>query len=178
MSRFRGFDFPIEEEPPSTADDDGLDIDLRLSLDDVGAAEAERLRDSVHGNPTRKELLQLASRMYDARRLRDRLLNGQQDLFGEPAWDMLLALYCLPARGEILGISSLTHAAHVPQTTGHRWQRILRKEGLIEAGPHQIDLRRRIVRLTPRGRLLLERYLTRLFLADKPLAPEPDTASD
>ncbi|MBV9528328.1 MAG: winged helix-turn-helix transcriptional regulator [Sphingomonas sp.] len=107
--------------------------------------------------------------MYEARRTRDKLLGN--DLFGEPAWDMLLALYCLPKRGELLGVTSLSHAAEVPATTGLRWQKSLMADGLIERGPDEVDLRRQMVRLTPKGKALLENYLTRLFYCDTPAPP-------
>jgi DNA-binding MarR family transcriptional regulator len=76
---------------------------------------------------------------------------------------MLLALYCLPTKGEQLTITSLSLAAGVAQTTGHRWQAILLDRGLIERDADHADGRRYYVRLTNNGRDLLERYLTRLF---------------
>jgi predicted transcriptional regulator len=102
------------------------------------------------------------------------MLNGE--LFGEPAWDMLLALYCLPARGEIMAVTSLSYAADVPLTTGHRWQETLVKEGLIERGPESERGYRHLVRLTTKGRTLLENYLTRLFYVSTPVPPHPDLA--
>jgi hypothetical protein len=53
-------------------------------------------------------------------------------LFGEPGWDIMLALYCLPARGERLAVTALAFAAAASQTTALRWQAILQDEGLIE----------------------------------------------
>ncbi len=97
-----------------------------------------------------------------------------RQLFGEPAWDMLLALYCLPARGERLTITALTLAADTPQTTGHRWQTILTEEGLIERGPLELDARKQFVRLTEKGRRLLDDYLTSLFYCDTPAPPYPE----
>ena len=102
--------------------------------------------------------------MYDARRARDRILDSE--LFGEPAWDMLLALYALPARGFLMTVKTLSCSANVPITTGHRWQKTLTAEGLIERGPQGVDHRNQIVRLTPKGRALLDEYLTRLFYLD------------
>ena len=151
-----------------------LQIDLRLCLDEVADACVEVLRSQAPSIPSRKELSQLACRIYDARRTRDRML--ARHLFGEPAWDMLLALYCLPARGEILSITALTLAADIPQTTGYRWQAVLTDEGLIERGPPETDARRQNVRLTAKGRMLLEAYLTRLYYCDTPVPPYPEAA--
>lgn len=97
-------------------------------------------------------------------------------LFGEPAWDMLLALYCLPARGELLSVTSLSLAAAAAQTTGHRWQSILIQEALIEQGPPGVDRRRQFMRLTAKGRELLEQFLTRLFYCETPVPPYPEAA--
>ena len=87
-------------------------------------------------------------------------------LFGEPGWDMLLALYCLPTRGERLGITALSLASAGPQTTALRWQAILIEDGLIERYDDEDDGRRSFVRLTEAGRNLLEDYLLRLFHVD------------
>jgi DNA-binding MarR family transcriptional regulator len=89
---------------------------------------------------------------------------------------MLLALYCLPSRGEMLRPTALSHAAAVAEATGIRWQRILTAEGLIERGPQQLPSRRQFVRLTQNGRSLMDRYLTRLFFCKTPIPPHPDRA--
>lgn len=155
-------------------DEVGFELDVRLRLDDAAQAEAERLLAESRRTPTRRELCRLACRIYDARRARDKMLD--QKLFGEPAWDMLLALYCLPARGELLSVTALGHAANVPLSTGHRWQQILMVNGLIERGPQGVDARRQLVRLTHFGREMLEQYLTRLFYCDTPAPPFPEDA--
>jgi DNA-binding MarR family transcriptional regulator len=156
------------QNPP--ADDIRLQINLRLRLDEIAEAEAEILQVSARRRPTRRELCQLACTMYDARRTRDRILD--QELFGEPAWDMLLALYGLPSRGELLSVTALNYAANVPQTTGYRWQATLTEAGLIERGPPEVDARRQILRLTAKGRQLLEQYLIRLFYSSVPAPPD------
>jgi DNA-binding MarR family transcriptional regulator len=156
--------------PEAPADDDRLQIDLRLGLEKVTAAEEEKLRLRPRKRPTRPQLIRLAYHLFKARRARDRIFDEQ--LFGEPAWDMLLALYCLPQRGELLTVSSLSNVANVPSATGIRWQRILAEEGLIKRGPHILDARVRLVGLTQQGRLLMEEYLTKLFFCHGGL---PDT---
>ena len=160
-----------DDVPP---EDLRLQFDVRLRLNEVAEFEAEVLQASTRRAPTRRELCRLACRIYDARRERDKMLDRK--LFGEPAWDMMLALYCLPARGEMLSITGLTHAANAPETTGHRWQQILLEQGLIERGPKEVDKRKQFVRLTEKGRELLEGYLTRLHYYDAPVPPHPDSA--
>jgi DNA-binding MarR family transcriptional regulator len=93
----------------------------------------------------------------------------REELFGEPAWDMLLALYCLPARGLIITVSTLTYCTDVPETTGLRWQNVLIKEGLIVRSPDGTDQRKHLVRLSSPGRALMDAYLTRLFYKASPL---------
>ena len=146
-----------------------LQINLRLQLDQIADLEAEQLRLGARRLPTRHELISVAHKIYCARRLRDRMM--QEELFGEPAWDMLLALFCLPPRGEFLNVTGLSYAANVPPTTGLRWQKLLTEEGLIERGPDGVDKRKKFFRLTVAGRGLMERYLTRLFYTETPMPP-------
>lgn len=162
MSRQDKLTPPVATDKPRRSDDDiMLEVNLRLRLDEVADLEAGLLRINARRQPSEKELRRLARKIYDARRMRDRLLNGT--LFGEPAWDMLLALYHLPALGQMLTVSGLSCCAGVPQTTALRWQTTLMAEGFIERGPHERDGRMQFVRLTERGCTLLEQYLTRLF---------------
>lgn len=164
---------PISSGEP--ADDEiRLQINLRLRLDEVTDAEANQLRASAQRLPRPKELCRLACRIYDNRRARDKIIDRR--LFGEPAWDMLLALYCLPARGEIMTVTSLSLAASVALTSGLRWQSKLTEEGLIERGPPGIDQRKQMIRLTTIGRELMNRYLTHLYYCDTPVPKHVDRA--
>lgn len=158
----------------SNDDDLRLEINLRFHLDEIAELEGNQLRRRAIRHPSRRELTRLACHIYDARRARDRLFD--RGLFGEPAWDMLLALYCLPTRGELLTVTSLALASAVPQSTGYRWQTFLTEQGLIERGPVGVDLRKQFMRLTEEGRRVLETYLTRLFYCDTPVPPHPEAA--
>lgn len=142
----------------------GVQINLRLHLDEIADVEGAHLSARARRAPTDKERRKFADLIYRQRRLRDRVV--EESLFGEPAWDMLLALYCFPARGEMLTVSSLSYAAAVPVTTGIRWQKVLTEQGLIETGPDEVDGRRRFVRLTSIGRAMMDRILGRLLEAD------------
>ena len=137
-----------------------VQFDVRLRLEDILAIEADGHTADKRSHPSARELIALARRIYEARRTRERVFGYK--IFGEPAWDMLLALYCLSKRGQVLSVKSLTHAANVPETTGLRWQSVLEEQGLIERGPPGSDCRITFKRLTPLGRQLLERYLERL----------------
>ena len=155
---------PNEADFSEDASDILLQINLRLKLDEIANIEAKALFAQARRTPAAKQLRELASRIYDARRAREKLLDRK--LLGEPAWDMLLALFFMPARGEILSVTGLCYASAVPLTTALRQQTVLAAEGLIERGPQGEDHRRHIVRLTPRGRALMSNYLTRLFYCD------------
>ena len=161
MSREHNFHTTGIVSCETIVDDDQLHIDLRLNLDEIAAAEVERLRQTPGRPPTQSQLHCLAYQIYRARRARGRLFDPQ--LLGEPAWDMLLALYSLPPRGEMLTVTGLSLAAEVPGSTGLRWQAKLELEGLIKRGPHLKDGRVQLVALSQQGRLLLDRYLLRLF---------------
>jgi DNA-binding MarR family transcriptional regulator len=70
----------------------------------------------------------------------------------------------------------LAYAADICPTTGLRWQRTLQDEGLIERGPKGVDARKEMLRLTEKGRALMEQYLTRLYYCDTPVPPHPEAA--
>lgn len=150
----------VEVSPEPTTEDIRLQISVRLKREDLNVDLAP-LRSRARHVPSHRELCILACQIYDARREREKILGPK--LFGEPGWDMMLALYCLPARGERLGVTDLTIASAVPQTTALRWQAILLEDGLIERIDDTEDLRRSFVQLTTKGREQLEDYLMWLY---------------
>ena len=156
----------VAAEGPEGPDDDFmLEVTRRLRLDEAADIEAELLRIRARRQPSQKELRRFARKIYEARRMRDRLLDKK--LFGEPAWDMLLALYHLPALGHMLTTTGLCCCSGAPLTTALRWVNTLVSEGLIERGPHLKDGRMQLVRLTDEGKALLDRYLARLLHCER-----------
>jgi DNA-binding MarR family transcriptional regulator len=102
-----------------------------------------------------------AAEIYRMRRSRDKHL--PKELTGEPAWDILLALYAeAPAK---LPVSSVCFGSGAPQTTAIRWIGILEKSGLVERTQHPRDTRMVMLSLTGRGKLLLERTLKAMLRA-------------
>ena len=83
-----------------------------------------------------------------ARRLRARFF--PEELFADPAWDMLLDLLQAELSHLRVPVSSLCIAAAVPATTALRWLKTMVGEGLFvrRADPH--DGRRVFVELAPR----------------------------
>lgn len=103
----------------------------------------------------RNLLAQLAEEIYKLRRKRDRGL--PRSLVGEPAWDMLLAFYIEPDMSLTVGNACL--AAAVPQTTGLRWAGNLERDGYLVRTAAADDRRRVFLRLTDKGRVLIEQCL-------------------
>ena len=95
-----------------------------------------------------------------ARRLRARYF--PEDLFADPAWDMLLDLLQAEISQLRVPVSSLCIAAAVPATTALRWLKTMVKEGIFlrRADPH--DGRRVFVELSSDASQALRRYFSEL----------------
>jgi hypothetical protein len=91
-----------------------------------------------------------------ARRLRSRFF--AEDLFADPAWDMLLDLTQAEIAQVRVPVSSLCIAAAVPATTALRWIKTLTDTGLLvrRADPH--DGRRVFVEMAQSTSLSMRRY--------------------
>ena len=105
-----------------------------------------------------RQYLALAERIVAARRLRSEYF--KKPMFGEPAWDMLLALYAGSADGPRQSVGRLTRASGSPPTTALRWLDYLVKEELVVREPNPTDGRSDFVELTDKGRTAMERYLS------------------
>jgi len=82
------------------------------------------------------------------------------ELFGEPAWDLLLDLFVSECQGRDIQVSSACIASAVPATTALRWITILEQGGLLERFDDPRDRRRCMVKLTDAGRSAMINYLT------------------
>lgn len=101
------------------------------------------------------QILPAAMAAYRRRLLRQHFF---PDIFGEPAWDMLLLL-----GGEgPQPVSALSVAGGTPATTGLRWIARLQRAGLIERIDDPEDRRRRWMRLSSAGRAALTGYFGRV----------------
>jgi DNA-binding MarR family transcriptional regulator len=91
-----------------------------------------------------------------ARRLRSRFF--AEELFADPAWDMLLDLLQAEIAHLRVPVSSLCIAAAVPATTALRWLKTMVSQGVFvrRADPH--DGRRVFVELAPDASGALRRY--------------------
>ena len=91
-----------------------------------------------------------------ARRLRARFFD--EELFADPAWDMLLDLLQAEIAQHRVPVSSLCIAAAVPATTALRWIKTMTDVGLFKrrADPH--DGRRIFVELSAGASDAMRRY--------------------
>lgn len=91
-----------------------------------------------------------------ARRLRSRFF--EEDLFADPAWDMLLDLLQAEIAQLRVPVSSLCIAAAVPATTALRWLKTMTDKGIFvrRADPH--DGRRVFVELSRDASSAMRRY--------------------
>jgi DNA-binding MarR family transcriptional regulator len=100
--------------------------------------------------------LEVVRKVIRARRLRTRFF--REELFADPAWDMLLDLLQAEISHLRVPVSSLCIAAAVPATTALRWLKTMVREGLFvrRADPH--DGRRVFVELAPQTSEAMRRY--------------------
>jgi DNA-binding MarR family transcriptional regulator len=92
-----------------------------------------------------------------ARRLRDQYFGDE--LFADPAWDMLLDLYAAQLENQRVAVSSLCIAAAVPATTALRWIKTLTDLGLLVRAADPQDGRRVYIELSSKAAAGMEAYL-------------------
>jgi hypothetical protein len=130
---------------------------LRNAAEGKGFVAPEEQSDPARSSRTTRHRLALARDAYALRRRRTAIF-GNPDLFGEPAWDILLDLYIAQAEGKSVSVSSACIGSASPATTGLRWLGVLAEEGLIVRENDAGDHRRVLVRLTPAGLAAMDRY--------------------
>lgn len=95
-----------------------------------------------------------------ARRLRNQYFS--EELFADPAWDILLSLLHADVCQRRVSISNACAAAAVPATTGLRWLKLMEKQGLIVRYDDPLDHRRVYLELAPDTSLALKHYFSQL----------------
>ena len=170
----------------NTAPGGGLGLDLAAiaeQLNDIAAelrgeghigAHLLHSRGEVGGHDPRRtpairpdpqiDLLNRRSRYADfareayATRRRRAAIFGSDELFGEPAWDILLDLYVADADKKPVSVSSACIGSAAPPTTGLRWLGVLAEHNLVMREHDPEDQRRVLVRLTERGLEAMDDY--------------------
>lgn len=87
-----------------------------------------------------------------------RLRYFPDDMFADPAWDMLLDLTAARAEHKRVSVTSLCIASGVPSTTALRWIALMTQAGLVERVEDDTDRRRAFVQLTDRAADAMARY--------------------
>ena len=112
----------------------------------------------------------VAVSIYRSRQYRTQYFDGE--LFGEPAWDMLLDLFINHVSGRRVPTTSLCVASGVPQATGLRWLATLVEAGLARRIRAPDDSRLRLVEITDEGYKVMRRFLTDSALRFEMPTPE------
>jgi DNA-binding MarR family transcriptional regulator len=95
--------------------------------------------------------------VLNSRRIRKQYFHG--DFFGEPAWEILLALYIVEEGEARLSMSRLAEWIEAPLSTVVRWIKSLEEEALVERIDHPTDRRTTFLKLKDEGRRALDAYL-------------------
>jgi DNA-binding MarR family transcriptional regulator len=116
-------------------------------------------------SPAQREVLHAdAGRVQFTRDLRREIFDAR--IFGEPAWDMLLALYAMDNVQRRLSMAELSKYADVPPTTALRWLNYLETQDLIWRHSNSVDKRFVYVELSHKGRAEMDRYFTEVRQAE------------
>lgn len=118
------------------------------------------LSDPMH---VRQLNAQLAREIYSTRRRRSAIF-GNPELFGEPAWDILLDLYVADVEGKPVSVSSACIGSAAPPTTGLRWLGVLAEQDLILREHDPDDQRRVLVRLTESGLAAMDEFFASMVV--------------
>ena len=122
----------------------------------TGPAQPVRIQEAPPSKDVPEVSVDTVRAVIRARRLRARFFS--EELFADPAWDMLLDLLQAELAQLRVPVSSLCIAAAVPATTALRWLKTMTTQGLFvrRADPH--DGRRVFVELDPSASVALRRY--------------------
>lgn len=104
-----------------------------------------------------EDLAGLVRGIISARAARRRFFGDE--LFADPAWDILLELYTFRSSQQRTSVSKLCLTAGVPTTTALRWIEKLHSDGLVERQPDPLDGRRVWISLSERGYEAMTSYL-------------------
>ena len=104
----------------------------------------------------------LVRQIIAGRQARARFFDSE--LFGDPAWDMLLDLTAAHGEGVRVSVSSLCIAAGVPATTALRWLTQMVESGIFERVPDPADKRRAFIALSEKAMKAMSDYFASLSM--------------
>jgi len=108
----------------------------------------------------RQLLLERARATMEMRQLRHRFFNPA--MFGEPAFDMLLALYVTNARPPMVPLRVLSLLIGISEYSAVRWLKFLVREGLALSAGGNGDRGEIQAAITGKGRIAMDEYLKAL----------------
>lgn len=134
---------------------------LAAEIEDAAAQATAGLAEDIPP-PVEDEVrwLRFARRQYRDRRARG-ILFGDETLFGEPAWDMMLDLFIAAKERKRVPVTSACIGAAVPTTTALRWLALLEDRGLVVREADASDARRIFVRLSADAYAKMVSYFVR-----------------
>jgi DNA-binding MarR family transcriptional regulator len=112
----------------------------------------------------RRALVGTAHSIYVRRRARKRHL--LDFMFGEPAWDMMLALYVTADSEPSQTVTNVIRLGDAPPTTCLRYIAALEASGLIVRRPCTVDLRIVYLELSKKGRRAMDLYMADVLQLD------------
>ena len=125
------------------------------------AASADPRKDNRTGAAAQREILRgYADQIRRSRDLRHKSFD--RNLFGEPAWDILLTLYVIDADRRRLSTRDLSKHANLALTTALRWLEYLEEQELITRKTNPFDRRVVYIELSDKGRLAMDHYLVEM----------------
>lgn len=126
-----------------------------------GGGEAALYLVPMPDSAAQSEMLrQDAARLLASRKLRGGLFD--LNLFGEPAWDILLSLYVIHNDRRRMSIRALAEHCDLPLTTLQRWLEYLSQRDLVRRLPNPADQRVVYIELSEQGRAKMDAYFLRL----------------
>jgi hypothetical protein len=122
----------------------------------AAAAVGQVADDRVSSDET-PDVVQVARTAYHDRQLRSAYFRS--DLFGEPAWNMLLDLFIRERAGHHTSVKAACLGSGAAKTTALRYISLLIDEGLIQREEDPEDGRRTWLTLSPAAAEMMTRYL-------------------
>ena len=128
----------------------------RSSFREKSSGMVKRAREEAR----RQLLVERARATLEMRQLRHKFFNPA--MFGEPAFDMLLALYVTNARPPIVSLRMLSPLVGVSESSAVRWLKFLVSEGLAFSVGGDGDPGAIHAAITGKGRIVMGEYLKAL----------------
>jgi DNA repair protein RadC len=118
-------------------------------MNSIDGTASFRLKSSeIAGRPLDQIILHNARKTIRRRLLRRQLI-GAAELFGEPAWDMLLDLFIHECEGEQLSMFSMCAGSGIPVSSAMRLAQKLCDAEILRRCPDPSDRRRSIMTIDP-----------------------------